>query len=69
MRFRNRDYSLGLGNTAVLGTIALFIAVVYGYVCNIIAIVQTMNDPLAGIFIARCVGIFFAPLGVILGYF
>lgn len=49
--------------------IALVIACLYGYVMNIVAIFQTLSDPISGLFIARCVGVIAAPLGALLGIF
>jgi hypothetical protein len=56
--------------------IELFLVVVIplsivGWGWNIVKIVQSMPDGLVGItgmFVARCIGVFVAPLGVILGY-
>lgn len=59
----------GLGLAAIVAWSLFIIAFVYGYVCNVIAIFQTMTDPITGMFIARLVGVLAAPLGAILGYF
>lgn len=72
MSFRNRqsgNFLAGLGIVAILGYITLIIAFFYGYVCNVIAIFHALNDPITGLFVARCVGVLAAPLGAILGYF
>jgi hypothetical protein len=57
-----------------LGTltgIVLFLAIIagslYGYVSNIISLVS-QNESM-GMIIGRAIGIFFAPLGIVLGYF
>ena len=48
---------------------ALFwIAVIVGYIWNIVKIVGAISDPITTMFILRVVGAFAAPLGVILGY-
>lgn len=39
-----------------------------GWIANIVKIVSTLGDVLTGLFIARCIGVFVAPLGAILGY-
>lgn len=49
--------------------IALILAGVYGYISNIVDIINMVNDPITGMFILRCVGIVVFPLGAILGYF
>lgn len=48
--------------------VMLFLAGVVGYVLNVIEIVQTGADPITGLFIARVIGVFMAPLGCVLGY-
>jgi hypothetical protein len=42
-------------------------AILYGYVMNIAEIVMR-HDVINTLFILRCVGIVFGPLGVVLGY-
>ena len=49
--------------------IAILLAGLWGYVANIIGIIHMLTDPITGLFILRIAGIFFVPLGVILGYF
>lgn len=49
--------------------LVLTITIIWGYVLNIIAIVHTIDLPVSGMFILRCIGIFVAPLGAILGLF
>lgn len=49
--------------------LAGLVAAAVGYVMNIISIVHSINDPYTPMFVVRCVGIFFAPLGAVLGYF
>jgi len=45
------------------------LAGIVGWVMNIFDIVAAVSDPITAMFIIRCVGIFVAPLGAILGYF
>jgi len=40
-----------------------------GWVWNIVKIIAVVNDPITGMFVFRCVGVVFAPLGAVLGYF
>ena len=61
-----KDIGGGLGVAAL---IALALLAVGGWIANVVAIVGTVNDPLGGMFILRCVGVFVAPLGSILGFF
>jgi hypothetical protein len=47
----------------------LIIAVgVVGWIWNIVKIVGAVSDPITTMFIIRCVGVFLAPLGAILGF-
>ena len=46
----------------------IFITMAFGWVWNIVKITGTFNDALTGMFIARCIGVFVAPLGAVLGY-
>lgn len=39
-----------------------------GWVWNIVKIVQSGFDVITGMFIARCIGVFIAPLGAVLGF-
>lgn len=52
-----------------LGWVVVVLALIGGWVMNIMTIVQHANDPITGMFIFRCVGIFVMPLGGVLGYF
>lgn len=56
----------GIGGLIV---IAIWIAVIYGWIANIVDIIHTVSDPITGMFILRCVGIIVAPVGAIMGYF
>ena len=49
--------------------IIVWLALAVGWVMNVVEIVQTVSDPITGMFILRCVGIIVAPLGGVLGYF
>ena len=49
-----------------LGAVMLF--AVGGWIANIVKLIGGMSDPLTAFFIARAVGVFFAPLGAVLGY-
>lgn len=48
--------------------IAISIAAIYGWICNIIALVHMLGGDITAMFIARCVGVFMTPLGSILGF-
>lgn len=61
----NRDRTLTLG---VVGPgIAAAMFIVIGYIANIVQLVEHGNE-VGGMFILKLVGIFFGPLGVILGW-
>jgi hypothetical protein len=40
-----------------------------GWIMNIVKIVDSGFDVITGMFVARCIGVFVAPLGAVLGYF
>ena len=58
------------GATVAVGVVVLLSipAFLYGWVHNIIDIVHSSFSPLTGLVVLRCIGIFVAPLGAILGY-
>ncbi len=59
-----------LGWTLTELMIVLFIVFgVGGWIANVVKLILHLNDPIAGMFIARIVGIFVPPFGAILGYF
>ena len=64
-----KDSQKGSADVSSLVILAIIAAGVIGWIMNIYEIVQTVADPITGMFILRCVGIFVAPLGAILGYF
>jgi hypothetical protein len=57
--------SMGLGLTAVV----VSVLAIYGWIVNIAEIVHAVHGPVTSMFIGRIVGIFFFPLGAVLGYF
>ena len=40
-----------------------------GWIANIVKIVGMIDGEITAMFVARCVGVFFAPLGAVLGFF
>jgi hypothetical protein len=53
---------------ASLVIIGLWIALITGWVMNIITIANSSFTPLEGFLVLRVVGIFVAPLGAVLGW-
>lgn len=49
--------------------VLLLLAAVFGWIMNIMAIIQMPVIELTGMTVARIIGIFLAPLGAILGWF
>ena len=47
---------------------ALILAGGFGWVWNIVKIVNTGFDIFTGLLIARCIGVFVEPLGAVLGF-
>ncbi len=65
-----RSTFLGAAVTLVAGILMVtaFGAGFYGWVMNIIKMVELADQVVTGMFILRLIGILVAPLGVILGY-
>lgn len=53
---------------AALVYLALVFATLYGWVMNIVILAGSTFDPITGLLVLRAIGIFVAPLGVVLGY-
>ena len=49
--------------------VIVFILGIAGWFMNIFDLIGMLDGPINAMFIARCVGVFFAPLGSVLGYF
>ena len=58
--------SIELINVSVL---LLIVVAIGGWVANIVKLVGMIGGDVTAMFIARCVGIFAAPLGAVLGFF
>lgn len=56
---------------AGIGIIGVVIAAIIGWIMNIAALVHmiTADAAINALFVGRAVGIFFVPLGAVLGYF
>jgi len=57
-----------VGGVAALVMLIFWLAAIGGWVANIVKIFWSAGEPLTAIFIIRCVGVFAAPIGAILGY-
>lgn len=62
--YGHEDYGIGYYLTLII----IWIVFTVGWVMNIIAIWNTMDNPITAKFILRCIGIFVGPIGAILGY-
>ena len=51
-----------------VSAVAIVIAAIYGWIANIIALINMLDGNVSAMFIARIVGIFVAPFGSILGF-
>lgn len=60
---------LEMKNAVSLIVAALIVAGLVGWCMNIADIIGMLDGPINAMLIVRVVGIFFAPLGAILGYF
>ena len=56
------------GAFAVVVLVILWLAAIGGWIANIVKIFGTAADPLTAWFVIRCVGVFVAPVGAVLGY-
>lgn len=65
---RIKTTSLTGGFLAVFAYFALIIAIAYGWIANIVTIAHSNFSEITGMLVLRVVGIFVAPLGVVLGY-
>ena len=52
----------------IVMTLSAILLCAVGWIWNIVKLIAIVADPLTGMFILRCVGVIFAPLGIILGY-
>lgn len=53
---------------AALVYIALVFATLYGWINNIVILAGSTFDPITGLLVLRAIGVFVAPLGIVLGY-
>lgn len=58
----------GAAGVVLLIWIAVWILGVIGWIMNIVQIVKTIDAPITGMFILKCVGVLAAPLGAVLGW-
>lgn len=51
--------------------IFVWILAICGWIANVVKLIGMIlaNDPITTMFVARCVGVFAAPFGAILGFF
>lgn len=54
---------------APFAALAFWLAVVVGWIINLVALFSTSFDPLTAVAVLRVVGFFIPPLGAIMGYF
>lgn len=52
----------------MLGCLVIIMAVLTGWIANIVQVCMHLHDPITGLFIAKIAGAFVAPLGAILGF-
>ncbi|AOV02423.1 hypothetical protein [Delftia tsuruhatensis] len=51
----------------IVGWLVLLVLGLGGWIANIVKIINTGFDVFTGLLIARCIGVFIAPLGAVLG--
>ena len=47
---------------------AMYVAVIYGYIANIVKLVGMFGGEVTAYFLGRCLGVVMPPLGVVLGF-
>lgn len=57
-----------IGGFAAICIILLWLAAAFGWIANIVKIFGSAAEPITALFIIRCVGVFAAPVGAVLGY-
>lgn len=62
-----RGYTL-VELSIVLFTLTLSVGLIWGWVWNIVKIVETDFGQITGLLVMRVVGVFLAPLGAVLGF-
>ena len=63
-KYRTPRMPLGMA----LFILALWLIAAGGWVANVVKIFWTAGEPITAFFVIRCVGVFAAPLGVVLGF-
>ena len=61
----NKQRGFALGGWILIG---LWVAVIGGWIANVVKFVGMLEGGVTAMFVARIVGMVLAPLGVILGY-
>lgn len=64
-----RNISIKVGTAGMLIWLALFLMLAIGWVMNIVTIAHSNFSDLTGMLVLRTIGVFFAPLGGVLGWF
>jgi hypothetical protein len=65
---KTKDRSLSFNAGYILASLVLIGASGYGWFANLFRVVHMWDDPVTAQFLLRVLGIFFPPLGVVLGY-
>jgi hypothetical protein len=55
-------------NSFILAYAAIAIAIIIGWVMNLVQLIGMASDGVTGLFVLKIVGLFLAPLGAVLGY-
>lgn len=52
----------------LLCQLTLLLAIAYGWINNVVIIAHSDFSQITGMLVIRCIGVFLAPLGAVLGY-
>lgn len=62
------DATEPLAYSVVVVIVLFWILAIGGWIANIVKIFGSAADPITAFFIIRCVGVFLAPVGAVLGF-
>jgi hypothetical protein len=64
-----KKLKIDYGLAGALTGIVLMLAAIVGYILNIVKIIGLIGQEISAEIVVRCVGVFFVPMGAIVGWF
>ena len=68
MKLKSDSGFLGIDVVVVVAAICAWVGLVFGWVWNIVKLVDMIPSDFTAMLVLRCIGIFMAPLGAVLGF-